>query len=89
MDENLEFHIKVNELNHTAGPGARCVKFLLLLLFFLIDFLIDHRFLFNWVGFAARSPILKYTWIRSETCWMVSVRLTLIALNYSSLTILK
>lgn len=27
MDENLEFHIKVNELHHSAAPGARHIKY--------------------------------------------------------------
>lgn len=26
MDENLEFHIKVNELNRTPAPEAECIK---------------------------------------------------------------
>lgn len=33
----------------------------------------------NRVGLVARSPILKSTWTKSETCWMVSVRLMLTA----------
>lgn len=27
MDENLEFHIKVNEPTRSAASGARCIKY--------------------------------------------------------------